>query len=1308
MLVVWGNGAIAISPDFRALFCYGDYFIVIGGLASVIGINLNIYIAEMYLQISSVSGRWCVRLGLACAIVGSAIAFGSTALAQVPPDSQIVPDSSLGADNSIVNSNPNGLDTISGGATRGSNLFHSFDRFSIPDGRAALFNNGADIQNILTRVTGGSVSNIDGILAARGAANLFLLNPNGIIFGENASLRVGGSFIATTASSINFADGTQFSATPGTTGAPLLTVSVPLGLQFGAGAGEIVNRASTFGLQVGAGKTLGLIGGNVSLEGGYLTAAGGRIELGAVAAPGVVGINPDPSGVRFSFPTDLALGNISLIDDSLVDVAAGGGGSIAVNAADIVLDSSSLNAGILSGFGSEGAQAGDIELNATNSITLANAAQLRNSTNGQGNSGKIKIVAGGTVTFDGRDSSDQFPSGAFSRVNSGANGNSGGIDITASSLIVSDRAQIDSDAYGTGSSGNITIEVQNVSLFNSTISSDVIGSGVGNGGDINIKTGTLLLDEGSIGARTYGDGDAGSIDINARQLRLSGGAQISASTFSSGKAGNLLVTGADLIEVIGTDVEGDSSGLFAQVNSGASGAGGNLTIETKQLKLSEGAQISVSTFSSGKAGSLLVTGADLIEAIGTSAQGNPSGLFAEVNPEASGDGGNLTIETKQLKVSEGARISASTSGSGQAGNLFVTGADLVEVIGTDAEGSPSGLFAQVNSEASGDGGNLTVEAKQLKLSAGAQISASTSGSGKAGNLFVTEADLIEAIGTDAEGSPSGLFAQVNSGAIGDGGNLTVEAKQLKLSEGAQISVSTFSSGKAGSLRITGADLVELIGTDAEGDPSGLFAEVNPRASGAGGDLTIETKQLKLSGGAQVSVSTFGSGKAGNLLVAGADLVELIGTAEGFSGGLFARARASGDGGNLTVETKQLKLSQGARISASTFGSGKAGNLRVTGADLVELIGTDAQGDPSGLFTQVDSDASGDGGNLTIETKQLKLSGGAQISVSTFGSGKAGNLLVTGADLVELIGADAEGDASGLFAQVDSKASGDGGNLTIATKQLNIRDGARVSVSSFGSGTAGNLDVSARNLLLDNGSLEATTTTGDRGNINVQSRSVGMRRGSRITTNASGDASGGNIDIDTRFLIAAPNEDNDIIANAVRGTAGNIDITTQGIFGIQARRQPTPETNDITANSELGIDGTVQLNSPEVDPSRDIVELPTGLVDASSLVAAGCPSGAENRFTVAGRGGLPPAPGDKLSSDALLTDWATLQTPETQNSAAVETTLPVATNTTPKPPVETITEATSWQYDRNGAIILTSGDTTSPSHLKTTPTSCPSS
>jgi filamentous hemagglutinin family protein len=277
--------------------------------------------------------REALRLGLASVVIGST-AFGSTALAQVPPDSQLRPDNTLGVDNSIVNSSPDGIDTISGGATRGSNLFHSFEQFSIPNGRAALFDNGANIQNILTRVTGGSRSEIDGILAARGTANLFLLNPNGILFGQNASLNIGGSFIATTANSINFADGTQFSATPGT-GTPLLTVSVPLGLQFGTNPGNIVNRASTFGLQVQPGRTIGLIGGNVSLEGGDLTAAGGRVELGAVAAPGVVGINPDLSGFRFSFPTDLTLSDISLTNAANVRTVASNGGSMSVNARNL-------------------------------------------------------------------------------------------------------------------------------------------------------------------------------------------------------------------------------------------------------------------------------------------------------------------------------------------------------------------------------------------------------------------------------------------------------------------------------------------------------------------------------------------------------------------------------------------------------------------------------------------------------------------------------------------------------------------------------------------------------------------------------------------------------------------------------------------------------------------------------------------------------------------------------------------------------------------------------------------------------------
>ncbi|WP_438557324.1 filamentous hemagglutinin N-terminal domain-containing protein, partial [Chroococcidiopsis sp.] len=410
----------------------------------------------MYLQISPVSGRWCVRLGLFGAIVGSAVAFGSTALAQV------VPDNTVG---SAVSGVSGGEQTITGGTRQGGNLFHSFDRFSVPTNGAAIFNNALDIQNILSRVTGGSVSDIDGLIRANGTANLFLLNPNGIIFGQNARLDVGGSFIATTANSINFADGTQFSATPGA-GAPLLTVSVPLGLQFGTGAGNIVNRASGVGLQVGAGKTLGLIGSNVNLEGGNLTAAGGRIELGAVAAPGVVGINPDLSGFRFSFPTDLALGDISLTNTALVDVRAGGSGSIAINSRNLNLAGGGvIVAGIGQNLGTPDAVAGDIDINAQ-----------------------------GTVSIDGvgRFPDGVFRSGIFSNVEQGSRGRGGNINLKSNSLSLVDGGIVTASVLGQGDAGNIIIDAGDISIdgvrvsgeesFASGVFSIVESTGVGKGG----------------------------------------------------------------------------------------------------------------------------------------------------------------------------------------------------------------------------------------------------------------------------------------------------------------------------------------------------------------------------------------------------------------------------------------------------------------------------------------------------------------------------------------------------------------------------------------------------------------------------------------------------------------------------------------------------------------------------------------------------------------------------------------------------------------------------------------------------------
>ena len=159
---------------------------------------------------------------------------------------QITPDKSLGAESSVVNPNAviKGLPStqIDGGATRGANLFHSFQEFSVEAGRGAYFSNPVGIQNILSRVTGSNPSNIQGTLGVLGNANLFFINPNGIIFGPNASLDLSGSFFASTANSLVFANGFEFSAT-NPQAPPLLTINIPIGLRFRDNPGRITNQS---------------------------------------------------------------------------------------------------------------------------------------------------------------------------------------------------------------------------------------------------------------------------------------------------------------------------------------------------------------------------------------------------------------------------------------------------------------------------------------------------------------------------------------------------------------------------------------------------------------------------------------------------------------------------------------------------------------------------------------------------------------------------------------------------------------------------------------------------------------------------------------------------------------------------------------------------------------------------------------------------------------------------------------------------------------------------------------------------------
>jgi len=513
---------------------------------------------------------WVLWLVSILAIPGTISVSGNCALAQV------IPDSTLGIESSIVKFSGNTY-AIEGGVKRGPSLFHSFEQFSVPKDGLAIFNNTLDIQNIISRVTGPSMSHINGTLKAEGTANLFLINPNGIIFGTNASLKIGGSFLASTASSLKFADGTQFSATASQT-APLLTTSVPIGLQFAGTVGRISNRSMysiisssgkpvVVGLQVIPGGTLALVGGDVSFDGGRLQAQGGQVELGAVDSFGTVGLSVDANDLHLSFPEGLARADISLANASQVNVnsekgignveiqgknvvltsgsqiiaANGSGGQFTINASDsvkltgsnsglfsvgdikvtarrlVVQDGAGISTGVI-GIGNPAVTGpyGDLTVNASESVELTGGF-LTTSTRSVRNAGNLTISTG-QLYVQGKNSQ--------LTVSSGGLGAAGNLEITALSIILLNSQSALSAENSVGERGNIILHTQDLQLRNSSITTQA--SNNANSGNINIDTGTLVaLQSSKITADAQG-GQGGNIHIKTQGLIRSPDSSITA------------------------------------------------------------------------------------------------------------------------------------------------------------------------------------------------------------------------------------------------------------------------------------------------------------------------------------------------------------------------------------------------------------------------------------------------------------------------------------------------------------------------------------------------------------------------------------------------------------------------------------------------------------------------------------------------------------------------------------------------------------------------------------------------------------
>jgi large exoprotein involved in heme utilization and adhesion len=599
--------------------------------------------------------------------------------------------------------------------------------------------------------------------------------------------------------------------------------------------------------------------------------------------------------------------------------------------------------------------------------------------------------------------------------------------------------------------------------------------------------------------KTENGGDAGNLSIKTDNLIVRNEALIGSDTFGDGAGGNLSIETENLIirdrSRVGSDTFGD-------------GAGGNLTINTGNIIVRDEAQISSGTRDRGKGagGNLTVNATDSVQLIGKSADSRfPTGLFTET--ESRGDAGNLSIDTRNLIVRNGAVVRSGTLGEGA-------------------------------------GGSLSIKTGNLIIRDGAQVSSGTVGEGAGGNLIVNATGSVRVIGRSADSwVSSGLFSQTNNS--GDAGNLSIDTRNLIVSDGARISSGT-------------------------------------RGSGAGGNLSIKTGNLIVSDEGQVSSGTVGEGAGGNLTVDAADSVRVIGrSADGrFASGLSTDTTNLGKAGHLTIKTGNLIVSDGGQVSSGTFGEGAGGNLTVDAADSVQVIGTLADSRfASGLFT--DTANLGDAGNLSIDTGNLLVSDGAVVSSATRNQGAGGSLVVNATDSIQIIGTSADGEfPSSLTAT--TTASGNAGDLTLKTRQLTIEDGGLVSSRSTetATGNPGEIDIETRSLsvtnnalitvedrrtrvarqeteqvgninigtdsfTLDLGTISAETASTDGGNIflNVQD-SLLMRNDSRISTTAGTAGAGGNggdIDINSQFIIAVPQENSDIRANAFEGRGGNVDI-----------------------------------------------------------------------------------------------------------------------------------------------------------------------
>ena len=841
-----------------------------------------------------------MKLKLWCSLLLS-IFFTSAIATRVR--AQITPD---GTTNTTVNSTDNNI-TIDSGDRAGNNLFHSFEQFDLPNGSEAFFNNQSDIANIFSRITGGNISEIDGLIRANGDANLFLINPAGIVFGEGATLDIGGSFTASTAKSVVFNDNVEFNATDGDN-APLLTVNMPIGLNYGSNPGNIAIDDSI--LQVDNGKTLAFLGGGVTITEGEIIAPGGNVNLGGVSDETIelnIEQSSETTNISFSFPENFIGSEILLDRGAIVSVAAEDKGSISLNGSTInIVEGSSLQTGIASGQGTTEAQAGNIKIDATETV-------------------RIDGIVGDS------------PSLVLNQVEENATGNAGNIEISADNVEITNGGQLNTSTRGIGKSGIIKINASGTVVFDAL-------------------QGERSSALSQVGAGAVGD--SGGIEINASNLEITNGGYLEANTSGMGNAGTIQINTANTVRIDGQSPSGFLSAVFSQVEAGAVGNSGGIEINASNLEITNGAQLSATTSGRGDAGLIEIIADEKVVFDGEFSSETITSVLSQVEEEAVGNSGGIKINASNLEITNGAQLSATTSGRGDAGLIKITGREKIILDGESTQGNSfSAVFSQVSTGAEGNSQGIELNGGIVTFTNGAFADASTSGEGNAGTVKINANDSIVVNGESSTGDSSYVASIVGGDATGNSGGIEIDTANLSLQNGGRLVTITLGRGNAGAIDIEASNTIIADGITQNGMlPSGTFSTVGKDAIGNAANIKIDTSSLFVTNSAEISAESLGQGNAGNLEIQ-ADSLSLENKA------FLSASTSVGRGGNIELQiAENLTLQDNSTISAEALENANGGNITID-ADFV--IAFDNQNNDI-----IASAEEGRGGNINITTNAI--------------------------------------------------------------------------------------------------------------------------------------------------------------------------------------------------------------------------------------------------------------------------------------------------------------------------------------------------